>query len=124
MHSLVGSGLLLVGVGLNTWALVERHRGSAGSFDLERPSELVTRGPYAFSRHPMYVGWWLIHLGAGTLASSSWMLVTLPIATLVEHEGVLREEAALSELFGDSYTEYTERVPRYVALRRRRPSPW
>lgn len=55
----------------------------------------MTSGPYALTRHPMYVRWWLIHLGAGTLAGSSWVVVTLPVGMLMDHLGVLREEAGL-----------------------------
>ncbi|WP_442004667.1 methyltransferase family protein [Paenarthrobacter sp. RAF54_2] len=117
---MVGSGLLVIGCGLNAWALAERDRRSTGSFDLERPEELVTSGPYAMTRHPMYVGWWLIHLGAGTLAGSSWVLVTLPVGMLVDQMGVLREEAALLEAFGRPYAEYEKRVRRYLGTRSRR----
>lgn len=108
-----GAGLALLGGGLVAWAMGERRRRSRGAFDLEHPDELVTTGPYAFTRHPMYVGWWLIHLGAGLSTGSSWVLVTLPAALLVEHPGILREEAMLRELFGPAYEEYAASVPRY-----------
>ncbi|BAS07651.1 conserved hypothetical protein [Arthrobacter sp. Hiyo4] len=58
---------------------------------LEQPVELVITGPYANTRHPMCVRWWLIQLGAGTLAGSSWVLATLPVELLVEHRFVLGE---------------------------------
>ncbi|MDV8149684.1 isoprenylcysteine carboxylmethyltransferase family protein [Arthrobacter sp. B10-11] len=116
LHRVSGAGLLLAGVGLNVWAVAERRRRSAGPFELERPEELVTSGPYAFTRHPMYVGWWLIQLGAGTSAGSSWVLATLPAELLVEHHFVLGEEVKLAELFGRSYPDYAEKVPRYLGL--------
>lgn len=53
-------GLVVAGIGLNVWALAERRRRSAGQFELERPEDLLDTGPYAITRHPMYVGWWLI----------------------------------------------------------------
>jgi protein-S-isoprenylcysteine O-methyltransferase Ste14 len=115
-HRTAGAGLVLAGVGLNLWALAERRRRSEGPFALERPEELVITGPYAITRHPMYVGWWLIQLGAGTLAGSSWVLATLPAEFLVEHRFVLGEEAMLAELFGRSYLDYAERVPRYFGF--------
>lgn len=118
LHRTAGAGLVLAGVGLNLWALAERRRRSAGPFALEEPEELVTSGPYAISRHPMYVGWWLIQLGAGTVAGSSWVLATLPAELLVEHRYILGEEATLAELFGQSYAEYAERVPRYLGFPR------
>ena len=90
-----------------------------GAFELERPESLVTTGPYALSRHPMYVGWWLIHLGAGLLRGSGWVAVTLPVAVAAEHFGAgLVEERALRAAFGDEYERYAARVPRYVGLNR------
>lgn len=116
LHRTAGAGLMLAGAGLNFWALGERRRHSTGAFALERPEELVITGPYAITRHPMYVGWWLIQLGAGVFAGSSWVLGTLPAELLVEHRGVLNEEANVAELFPESYPEYAERVPRYLGV--------
>ncbi|MFP5366593.1 MAG: methyltransferase family protein [Actinomycetes bacterium] len=119
VHRMAGAGLLVAGVGLNAWALAERRRHSAGPYELERPEELVATGPYALTRHPMYVGWWMLQLGAGTLAGSSWALTLLPAELLVEHRFVLEEEAALAGLFPQSYPEYASKVPRYLGLPRR-----
>ncbi|MGJ3191392.1 methyltransferase family protein [Paenarthrobacter sp. FR1] len=121
LNGLVGTGLVLAGVGINTWALIERRRRSAGPFALERPDVLVTSGPYAYTRHPMYVGWWLVHLGAGGLAGTAWGFATMPAGSLAEHWGVLHEEATLSEQFQQAYADYSARVPRYVGFRRRDP---
>lgn len=118
VHRLAGAGLVLAGVGLNAWALTERRRRSAGPFELERPEELVVTGPYAMTRHPMYMGWWLIQLGAGTWAGSAWVLALLPAELLVEHRFVLDEETTLAGLFPQSYPDYAERVPRYLRLPR------
>ncbi|MGY4542778.1 protein-S-isoprenylcysteine O-methyltransferase Ste14 [Arthrobacter sp. UYNi723] len=123
LHRIAGAALLLAGVGLNLWALAERRRRSAGPFALERPVELVITGPYAITRHPMYVGWWLIQLGAGTLAGSSWVLATLPAELLVEHRFVLGEEAMLAELFGRSHRDYAKKVPRYLGFPMRHSPP-
>lgn len=111
-----GAALVIAGVGLNAWALTERRRRSEGPFALEHPRALVTSGPYAFTRHPMYVGWWLIELGTGTLAGSSWVLATMPAELLVEHRFVLGEEATLARLFGPAWHGYADRVPRYLGL--------
>lgn len=120
LHRFAGSGLVLAGVGLNLWALAERRHHSTGAFVLEQPEVLVTSGAYALMRHPMYVGWWFIHAGTGTLSGSAWVLATLPAAVLAEHFGVLREEAATAAIFGQSYAEYAERVPRYLSFRFRK----
>jgi len=116
-----GAASIAAGIALNVWALSERRRRSTGEFQLEQPDALVTTGPYAFSRHPMYVGWWLIHLGVGVMRGTRWVAATLPIAVLLEHVGgSLPEERELRARFGDEYTRYAERVRRYAGRRRQR----
>lgn len=111
---LAGAMAILAGCGLNAWALNERRRREVDGFDLERPAVLVTTGPYAFTRHPMYVGWWFIHGGFGIIRGSPWVLATLPIAVLAERQTVIAEEHALVQTFGEQYTRYADRVPRYL----------
>jgi protein-S-isoprenylcysteine O-methyltransferase Ste14 len=110
------AGWLLVaaGTGLNAWAVAARH-GEA----IDRPDRLVTDGPQMWSRNPMYAGWTLLHLGVGLVARSPWMLATWPAAFALVHRQVLREERDLAARFGPDFTDYRERVPRYVLLRRR-----
>lgn len=114
VHRVVGALLLVSGSALNVWSLSERRRRMSGKFDLEQPQSLVTTGPYARSRHPMYVGWWFIHLGVGMLRGSAWVAATVPAAVLAEHPGVLDEERMLDREFGEEFARYRERVPRYL----------
>lgn len=116
LHRAAGAGLVCAGVGLNAWALAERRRRTAGPFALEHPEELVTTGPYALTRHPMYVGWWLIELGTGTMSGSAWVFATLPAQLPVEHRFVIAEEQTLARQFPRSYPGYAEKVPRYLGL--------
>ncbi|HVK23732.1 MAG TPA: isoprenylcysteine carboxylmethyltransferase family protein [Actinokineospora sp.] len=100
--------VLAAGLGLNLWAV--RARG-AGAIDA--PDRLVTGGPYALTRNPMYVGWTLLHLGAGLTARSPWLLAAWPPAAALVHRAVLREERQLAAQFGDEQADYARRVPRY-----------
>jgi protein-S-isoprenylcysteine O-methyltransferase Ste14 len=93
---------------VNVWALRSR-----GGGDLERPSDLVTNGAYAWSRNPMYVGWSLMHVGVGLGARSPWMVATWPIAAVLVHGQILREEQWLAARFADAFTTYVDQVPRY-----------
>lgn len=122
VHRCAGAVSAMAGFALTVWALIERRRGSHGAFDLEHPESLVTTGPYSISRHPMYVGWWLIHLGIGLGRGSRWVLATVPVAVLAEHIGVLKEEAGLAQRFGTEYLDYAASVPRYLVRRRQRHS--
>lgn len=94
--------------------LVVRSWAEAWRVDLEHPEHLLTSGPYAMSRNPMYVGWALLHLGAGVAGGSAWVVATFPPATLWVHHGVLDEEHALAARFGDEFGRYRSAVSRYL----------
>ena len=104
-------GVLAVGAGL---AVIVRAVVVAGQDDIEQPARLLTTGPYAVSRNPMYVGWALLHLGLGVTVGSAWTLLTVPAAVTWTHRDVTREERALAEQFGEEYAAYRATVPRYL----------
>lgn len=110
-------GLLLIGVGgtLTVWSWWATRR-----VDLGHPRRLVTAGPYAISRNPMYVGWGLVHLGVAMNVGSVWILGTIAPAAVMLHRQVLREERQLHGLFGEGFLRRCATVPRYVWPRRRR----
>lgn len=78
------------------------------------PEQLVTRGLYRLSRHPQIVALSLILLGI-CLAIGSWAaLAMLIFSRVLQHPGILGEEAACAEQYGDAYRAYMQRVPRYL----------
>jgi protein-S-isoprenylcysteine O-methyltransferase Ste14 len=101
--------LILAGVGLGVWAV----RATA-AVDLQRPDRLIRRGPYSFSRNPMYVAWTLGYLGVALVAGAVWLLVLLPAVAAATQVGVVREERALERRFGDAYRRYRASVRRYL----------
>lgn len=109
----VGWPLVAVGAGLVGAAV----RTTVGTH-LERPDRLVTAGPYAHSRNPMYVGWSLVHLGAALVSGSGWLLAGLPLAAAAIDREVRAEERRLAERFPVAFERYRRRVPRYVGRRR------
>ena len=96
------------GVGLAGWAVA-----SAGNADVERESELVTDGPYAMTRNPMYLGWSAGVLGLAVASRSAWMLVGWALAVRALDREIKAEESRLSTRFGREYAAYRARVPRY-----------
>jgi protein-S-isoprenylcysteine O-methyltransferase Ste14 len=94
----------------------------------DRPARrLVTTGPYAWSRNPMFVGFALMHAGAALTLDSLWALLTLPGAIAVTTETVIRvEEAYMRGRFGAEYDEFATRVRRWLGRRRaaRRRQMW
>lgn len=106
-----GAGWALVGAGVAIAASAVR---AASEVDLERPSTLVSSGPYGISRNPMYVGWTLLYLGAALVTRNAWMVASLPAVAGFTHRDVLREEYVLQGAFGQDYTRYRKLVRRYL----------
>ena len=105
----IGAASLATGGAIVTWAWL-----AARNTRLARPDALVTAGPYAHSRNPMYVGWALMHLGVGLLRDDAWMVAAVPVASGAVHRGVLREEAVLAASFPAEFSQYRLSVPRYA----------
>jgi protein-S-isoprenylcysteine O-methyltransferase Ste14 len=106
-----GAGCILVGTGIAISALAVR---AASDADLERPSTLISSGPYAISRKPMYIGWTLLYLGVAFVIRNAWMIASLPVAAGLIHQDVLREEHTLEQVFGEEYLRYRKLVRRYL----------
>jgi protein-S-isoprenylcysteine O-methyltransferase Ste14 len=109
----IGLALGLAGVVLNV-AAIRAHAGS----DLDHPSGLIDRGPYAWTRNPMYLGWSMIHLGAALALRSPGMSVTWPAAVALVHRQVVAEEHQLTARFGSDFATYAASVPRYLGRKR------
>ena len=77
--------------------------------------DLVTEGLFRHTRNPMYVGKFLMVLGAG-FASNSWpALLTITAAYSFMYQCVtLAEETYLREKFGPAFDDYCRRVPRWL----------
>jgi protein-S-isoprenylcysteine O-methyltransferase Ste14 len=75
----------------------------------ERGHRVVSSGPYAYVRHPMYAGALGLMLGAPLLLGSWWGLAGAAVLILVmAMRAVLEERALHAEL--DGYADYAARV--------------
>lgn len=93
---IAGWVLIAAGVFLGAWAV-----GVAGNTAIEKPSKLVTSGPFTYRRNPMYVAWTAVYVGIAFLVTSVWLFLFLPIVSVVTHITVRREERSLERAFGD-----------------------
>lgn len=82
----------------------------------ETPSrQLFTKGPYRYSRNPIYFAMMLFGAGFGIATSNIWMILTTAIAGLAIHFFViLREEEYLQDRFGEEYEIYRRQVRRWI----------
>jgi len=78
-------------------------------------SSLITRGPYAFTRNPMYVSLVLVYLGAAGTLVEPWPLLLLPVPVAIVGAVVIPfEEARMREAFGSAFDEYRAKVRRWI----------
>ena len=106
----------LVGIGVMLFTLAIL---SLGTFSLrvglaQENTSLRTTGVYRFSRNPMLLGLYLMALGSAIYVQNpiNWMLVI--IALTIHHKIILAEEVFLENRFGDEWTEYRNKVRRYI----------
>jgi protein-S-isoprenylcysteine O-methyltransferase Ste14 len=76
---------------------------------------LVTSGVHAWTRNPIYLGFFLAYLGLAPAVSSTWALILiLPLVLVIRYGVVAREEAYLEQRFGQAYRIYKAQVRRWV----------
>jgi protein-S-isoprenylcysteine O-methyltransferase Ste14 len=81
----------------------------------EKPSKLVTRGPYRFTRNPMYLGLALIYLGVAGLQAQIWPIMSLLLLIIyIDRVVIPVEESRLREVFGKDYERYCTQVRRWI----------
>ena len=81
--------------------------------------QLVTSGPYALVRHPMYSGVFLASFG-GLLIYLTWTTLFLVCFAPLLIARAVREEKVLAMEFGEQWQEYCRRVPMFIPQLRRK----
>jgi len=111
-------GLILIGAGgaCLAWIMRLHFARTPESVDWEwTPVYLLMRGPYRFTRNPMYVAELLLWLGWALYFGSVGVLFGAAVLwLLMSSVAVPREERALEARFGDAYLEYKNTVPRWL----------
>jgi protein-S-isoprenylcysteine O-methyltransferase Ste14 len=93
----IGGLVALAGEAVRVWA--------AGH--LEKGREVTTSGPYAFTRHPLYVGSSIIGVGLAIASASAIVAVMILAYLAITLTAAIRtEEAHLTEKFGAAYPDY------------------
>jgi protein-S-isoprenylcysteine O-methyltransferase Ste14 len=76
--------------------------------------ELITAGPYAVVRNPIYLGMFGMLLATGLVYSPWWSLLAAVIIFLIGNRIRIRaEEKLLRETFGTQFDDYARRVPAF-----------
>lgn len=115
-----GFALALMGEALRLWAISYAGEPTRGE-TLDAP-RLVTAGPYAYVRNPLYVGNLLNSLGvlAGAFHPWAWQrTLVLGSLTILFYTYLGRhEEKFLHRIFGAQYEHYRQQVPAWIPGRK------
>jgi protein-S-isoprenylcysteine O-methyltransferase Ste14 len=111
-----GFAIVLLGESIRFWGVSiagaeTRTTGSVGG------TYLITTGPFAHVRNPLYVGNMLMYAGVGVMSMAlfPWLLIIACIWFLVQYSLIIsREEEYLRGHFGAAYEEYIRNVPRLL----------
>ncbi len=116
----LGLSLALLGESLRLWGVGYAGKSTRKSV-LDAP-KLVTSGPYALIRHPLYIGNSFMGLGGAIMASGhqSALIQSLFFLAFLFFYGVVYgviiplEEQFLEKQFGIPYLEYKKKVPQLI----------
>jgi protein-S-isoprenylcysteine O-methyltransferase Ste14 len=111
----VGVMLTLLAVGLFV-AAVRTFRAAGTPIPGNQPTTaIVRRGPYRFSRNPIYLAFSLFQLGLSVWVNSLGLLITLiPAVAIMALVVIPREEHYLEARFPSEYSSYRARVRRWL----------
>jgi len=116
--SVAGVPFVVAGAFMIVWAVVSHYRDSPDELQLSLPDYLSTRGAYAVSRNPLYLG--------GALLWAGWAIAWLSIAVVAgavvlfgffARIGIPYEERQLRRRHGIAYDDYCRAVPRWISPR-------
>jgi protein-S-isoprenylcysteine O-methyltransferase Ste14 len=105
-----GFPVVFLGQSLRFWAAgsIRRYRG-----EVVGAEELVTWGPFAWVRNPLYLGNGLIGLGWSLMAGNPYILPLYGIFFILLYPVIIipHEESFLRKTFGEAYSSYYEKTP-------------
>ncbi len=111
----VGYAIGVSGIALMIWAIATLRRNNTTTMPHRAADQLVTDGPYALCRNPIYLADALILFGIAELTKNIWFVILTPVFVLaVTLLSILPEEKHLTARFGEAYKEYMAKTRRWI----------
>jgi protein-S-isoprenylcysteine O-methyltransferase Ste14 len=110
----IGVALGALGLLLLVWVHHTLGRQWSTNLQFREGHTLITNGLYHWVRHPMYTALFGFFVGLA-LISASWLIVLLvAVSVAVLYARIDKEEAMMTEQFGDEYREYMKCTGRFL----------
>jgi len=109
------AGAVLVALGELTRLWAVRHIGVISRTRSDRLGPLVSTGPFAIVRNPLYIGNIALWVGFSLAAHLPQLAPLVALVLAVEYHAIVRwEEELLASRRGEEYRAYAARVPRWI----------
>ena len=109
-----GAAMTASGLSFAVWARLHLGMNWSGTVTIKQGHELITSGPYALVRHPIYTGLLLAFAGSA-LARDEWRgVLAVALAFWSLWRKLRIEERWMREQFGEAYQAYSQRVSALV----------
>ena len=109
----IGVILCAAGMAFAVWARLHLGRNWGTPMSLQENHELVTTGPYARVRHPIYTGALLAMLGSAFAASAIWFIAFIIVCPFFIYSAIA-EEKFMAQQFPNEYPAYKARTKMLV----------
>jgi protein-S-isoprenylcysteine O-methyltransferase Ste14 len=110
---LIGVALCAFGIGLAIWARCHLGRNWGMPMARKESPELITSGPYAAVRHPIYTGIFIAMLGSAIAVSPFWV-IPLALFGIYFVYSARKEEKLMLAQFPQQYPQYMSRTKMLV----------
>ncbi len=112
---LLGAAFYLAGFWFAIWALWVFHQAQTTVNPAGKATHLITNGPFAYSRNPIYVAMVVGGFGVGLALANLWIIIgTIPVFAILDRGVIAGEERYATQKFGQQYADYCARVPRWL----------
>ena len=92
-----------------------KHKTTVNPLEPRQASSLVVSGIFKFSRNPMYLGMLIILLSLSSKFNLiGGMIISLFFYIFITKFQIIPEEAAMNELFGNEFIDYSKKTRRWI----------
>ncbi len=113
--TVLGVTMIVAAFAIDIWTMMVFRNHKTTIMPHQRSTRLVTRGPFRFSRNPIYVCNLMLVAGLGLVLANPWLLVATPALGFALHKlAIAGEERHLEALFDDKWRDYKARVRRWI----------
>ncbi len=111
----LGALPIAVAVLVGFWGAVQFRRHDTTIIPFEQSTALIAKGPYRYSRNPLYISMTLILVGLWILLGSLSPVVVVPLFVWwISSRFIANEERHLEAQFGRTYLDYKTKVKRWL----------